>query len=71
MLVLGRKIGEKIVIGNDITVTVVEIKGGRVKLGFEGPKDIPINRAEVHQRMEHELPVSVRDLPLTVEMELV
>ncbi len=56
MLVLSRKPGESVVIGNDITVTVLTVEGGRVKLGFNAPKELPIHRAEVQQRMEGWLP---------------
>jgi carbon storage regulator len=52
MLVLSRKQGERVVVGNGITVTVIAVKGGRVKLGFQGPSDVPIHREEVHRRME-------------------
>ncbi|OAI55166.1 hypothetical protein AYO44_00175 [Planctomycetaceae bacterium SCGC AG-212-F19] len=47
MLVLSRKIGEQIIIGNDIRVTVVDVKGGRVKLGIEAPTDVGIFRSEL------------------------
>jgi len=47
MLVLSRKSGEKIVIGNDITMTVVSVQGNRVKLAFEGPSNVRISRAEL------------------------
>jgi carbon storage regulator len=56
MLVLSRKPGESIVIDNDITVTVVGIEGGRVKLGFDAPRAVPIHRTEVYQRIEGWLP---------------
>lgn len=49
MLVLSRKKGEKIVINNDIIVTVVEVKGDKVRLGIEAPKTVPIDRKEVHE----------------------
>jgi carbon storage regulator len=51
MLVLSRKRGESIVIGDDIHVTVVEIRGDKVKLGFVGPNDVPIHREEVFRRI--------------------
>ena len=44
MLILSRKIGQSIIIDNKTTLTVVEIRGDRVRLGFEAPKDIPIRR---------------------------
>lgn len=47
MLVLARKEGERIAIGEAVTLTVLEIKGSRVKLGFSGPSDVPIRREEV------------------------
>lgn len=51
MLVLSRKKNERIMIGNDIEVTIVEIRGDRVKLGFIGPQEVPIHREEVYQRI--------------------
>ena len=51
MLVLSRKQGQRVVIGQDIHVTVLEVRGDRVKLGFEGPLDVPIHRQEVSQRI--------------------
>jgi carbon storage regulator len=47
MLVLSRKPGEKVIIGNGITVTLVEIQGQRVRLAFEAPDEVPIWRAEL------------------------
>lgn len=47
MLVLTRHAGEKINIGDDIVISVVRLQGGRVKLGIEAPKDIPINRHDI------------------------
>jgi carbon storage regulator len=48
MLVLSRKKNESIVINNDITVTVVEIKGDKVRLGVIAPKEVPVHRQEVY-----------------------
>jgi carbon storage regulator len=56
MLVLSRKKNETIVINNDITVTIVEIRGDKVRLGIVAPKDVPVHRQEVfdmiHQHQE-------------------
>jgi len=47
MLVLSRKKNESIVINSDITITVVEIRGDKVRLGIVAPKDVPVHRQEV------------------------
>jgi len=51
MLVLSRKPGERIVIGENITVTILEIRAGAVKLGFHAPPEVPVHREEVHRRI--------------------
>ena len=56
MLVITRAVGEKIYIGENITVAVVSIKGNQVKLAFEAPPSIRIDRSEVHRRIVGELP---------------
>ena len=48
MLVLSRKKNESIVIDNDITIVVVEIRGDKVRLGVEAPKEVPVHRREVY-----------------------
>ena len=48
MLVLSRKRNESIVINNDITIVVVEIRGDKVRLGVEAPKEVPVHRKEVY-----------------------
>jgi carbon storage regulator len=50
MLVLSRKLGEEIVIGDRITVKIVAVEGGRVKLGVAAPTDVPVCREEIYQR---------------------
>jgi carbon storage regulator len=54
MLVLSRKPGEAVVIGDNIEVTVLEVHGDRVKLGLCGPAEVPIRREEVQRRMARE-----------------
>jgi carbon storage regulator len=49
MLVLSRKKDESIVINNDITIVVVEIRGDKVRLGVEAPKEVPVHRQEVFE----------------------
>jgi len=51
MLVLSRKVGERILIGQNITVTVVRVSGGGVRLGIEAPTDLPVVREELAKLM--------------------
>ena len=50
MLVLSRKLGEKIVIGDQVTVTIVRLQGGRVALGIHAPDDVRVLRSEVFEQ---------------------
>jgi carbon storage regulator len=59
MLVLSRKEGQRIVIGGNIVITIVESHGDRVRLGIEAPVEVPIHREEVFQRMQVGLGVSL------------
>jgi len=52
MLVLSRKKNESIVINDDITVVVVEIRGDKVRLGVEAPKEVPVHRREVYDAIQ-------------------
>ncbi|OHB67612.1 MAG: carbon storage regulator [Planctomycetes bacterium RBG_13_63_9] len=52
MLVLSRKTGERVVIGHEIEVIVLEVSGNRVKLGFRGPKEVPIHRKELQEKID-------------------
>lgn len=54
MLVLSRERDETIVIGDDIRITVVDIRGGKVRLGIEAPKDVPVHRKEVADSIRRE-----------------
>jgi carbon storage regulator len=53
MLVLSRKKNESIVINNDITITVVEIRGDKVRLGIVAPKEVPVHRQEVWEAIHN------------------
>ena len=54
MLALARKVNESIMIGNDIEITVLEIKGDQIKLGVKAPKSVPIYRKELHVQIQEE-----------------
>jgi carbon storage regulator len=51
MLILTRRIGESIMIGNDVTVTVLGVKGNQVRVGIKAPKQVPVHREEVYARV--------------------
>ncbi len=59
MLVLTRRIGEEIVIGGNIRVTVVAVEGNKVRLGITAPRDIAVDRQEVHARRAEFLDIEV------------
>ena len=54
MLVLSRKQGEKVIVGDGYKVVVVSIRGDVVRLGFEAPREVPVYREEVHQAIQRE-----------------
>lgn len=56
MLVLSRKKNESIVINNDIVITVVEIRGDKVRLGIVAPRDVPVHRQEVYEAIHGKTP---------------
>ena len=54
MLILTRKLGESITIGDETKITIIEIKGKQVKVGVEAPQDTKVHREEVYQRIQEE-----------------
>ena len=54
MLILSRKVGEAIMIGDNVTIIVVGLKGEQIRLGIDAPKSVSVHRGEVHKRIELE-----------------
>jgi len=54
MLILTRRVGETVMIGNDITVTVLGVKGNQVRVGVNAPKEVAVHREEIYERIKRE-----------------
>ena len=54
MLILTRRVGTSLMIGDDVTVTVLGVKGNQVRLGVTAPKDVEVHREEIYERIQQE-----------------
>ena len=54
MLILSRKVNESLMIGDDVSVTVLSIKGGQIRIGIRAPRDIAVHRQEIYERIRQE-----------------
>jgi carbon storage regulator len=54
MLILTRRVGETVMIGNEVTVTVLGVKGNQVRIGVNAPKDVAVHREEIYERIKRE-----------------
>ncbi|MFQ3216434.1 MAG: carbon storage regulator [Paraperlucidibaca sp.] len=57
MLILTRRVGETLMVGDEVTVTVLGVKGNQVRIGVNAPKDVAVHREEIYQRIQQEKPI--------------
>ncbi len=63
MLILTRRIGETLMVGDEVTVTVLGINGNQVRIGINAPKTVPVHREEIYQKILREKDVELSDSP--------
>jgi carbon storage regulator len=62
MLVLTRRPGESIVIGDNIVITIIEIKGGQVRVGVDAPRSVDVHRKEIYEQVRQENPAAIANV---------
>jgi len=69
MLILSRKVNEKVIIGDDITVSIIEIRGDQVRLGIDAPKIVKVFRQEVFDAIKAENKAASQSLPVIPQVD--
>lgn len=68
MLILSRRIDEVIRIGDDVTLTILSVKGKQVRIGIDAPKGVPVHREEIWQRIQEQAETSIDDKASQIEL---
>lgn len=69
MLILTRRIGETLIIGDDVNITVLGVKGNQVRLGINAPKDVSVHREEIYLRIQQEKQGTDTEMSVNTESE--
>ncbi len=67
MLILTRRAGETVMVGSDVTITVLGVKGNQVRIGINAPKDIAVHREEIYERIQNEKRAKDAEAPVDEE----
>ncbi|MGH8133436.1 MAG: carbon storage regulator CsrA [Steroidobacteraceae bacterium] len=67
MLILTRRVGETVMIGDDVTITVLGVKGNQVRVGINAPKNVAVHREEIYERIKREQQAEMTDRPESAE----
>ena len=69
MLILTRRVGETLMIGDEVTVTVLGVKGNQVRIGINAPRDVAVHREEIYQRIQREQEAGTESGPAPVSAD--